>query len=334
MKSVRYRLLGNVLMPALVIAGLALSSAGPVYAGESATQVEAPVTLNTRIEITEDTVKLGDVFNNAGKYADRPIGRAPEPGRDVMLDARWLLKVARAFDLDWRPASKFETASVIRVSQIIDSSVIEAAVSEEVERRTGSVENYELELDNGFMTLHVPTDRPATLGIEQLQLDARTQRFTAVLVAPRTNPVIRRPVAGKLYRVVEVPVPLRRIMRGETITERDIEFVEMRASALNGQAIVDPSLLLGQSAKRTLRTGLPVATNSIEPPVMIEKGSLVMVRARSKNMVLTARAKAMESGGMHDVVRVMNMHSNRVIEAVVTGPGQLDIDLPAGLAMN
>lgn len=334
MKSVRYRLLGSVLMPVAVAVGLALSPVGPVHASETGTQIEAPVTLNTRIEISGDTVKLGDVFNNAGKYADRPIGRAPDPGKDVMLSARWLLKVARAFDLDWRPASKFETASVSRISQTIDAAVIREAVSEEVARRTGSVENYELELDNGFMTLYVPTDRPATLGIEQLQIDARTQRFTAVIAAPRNNPVIRRPVAGKLHRVVEVPVPIRRIMRGETITERDIEFVEMRSSALNGQAIVEPSMLLGQSAKRTLRTGMPVATNSIEPPVMIEKGSLVMVRARSKNMILTARAKAMESGGMHDVVRVMNMHSNRVIEAVVTGPGQLDIDLPAGLAMN
>lgn len=334
MTPVRYRLLGNMLMPIAVAAGLALSPAGPAVADGSGMQIEAPVTLNARIEITADTVKLGDVFNNAGKYADRPIGRAPDPGKDVMLDARWLLKVAKAFNLDWRPASKFETASVIRVSQTIDTSVIQAAVRTEVERRTGAVENYDLELDNNFMTLHVPTDRPATLGIEQLQLNARTQRFTAVLVAPRNNPVIRRPISGKLHRMVEVPVPVRRIMRGETITDRDIELIDMRAAALAGQSIVEPSMLVGQAAKRTLRTGLPVASNSIEPPVMIKKGSLVMVRARSKNMILTARAKAMQSGGMHDVVRVMNMHSNRVIEAVVTGPGQLDIDLPAGFAMN
>lgn len=334
MTPVRYRLLGNMLMPIALAAGLALSPVGPAVAGETGVLVEAPVTLNARIEITADTVKLGDVFNNAGKYADRPIGRAPDPGKDVMLDARWLLKVAKAFNLDWRPASKFETASVIRVSQTIDTSVIQAAVRNEIERRTGTVEDYDLELDNGFMTLHVPTDRPATLGIEQLQMDARTQRFTAVLIAPRNNPVIRRPISGKLHRMVEVPVPVRRIMRGETITNRDIEIIDMRAAALAGQSIVDPSMLVGQAAKRTLRTGMPIASNSIAPPVMIEKGSLVMVRARSKNMILTARAKAMQSGSMNDVVRVMNMHSNRVFEAVVSGPGQLDIELPAGFAMN
>jgi len=323
-----------MLMPIAIAAGLTLSPAGPVVAGESTTQIEAPVTLNARIEITADTVKLGDVFNNAGKYSDRPIGRAPDPGKDVMLDARWLLKVAKAFNLDWRPASQFETASVIRVSQTIDTSIIRAAVSAEIDRQTGAVENYDLELDNGFMTLHVPTDRPATLGIEQLQLDARTQRFTALLIAPRNNPVIRRPISGKLHRMVEVPVPVHRIMRGDIITERDIEMINMRAGSLAGQSIVDPSMMVGQAAKRTLRTGVPIASNSIEPPVLIKKGSLVMVRARSQNMIITARAKAMQSGGMNDVVRVMNMHSNRIIEAVVSGPGQLDIDLPAGFAMN
>jgi len=334
MTAARYRLLGTVLMPIAVAAGLAFSPAGPAVAGSNTVEVGAPVTLNARIEITSDTVKLGDVFNNAGKYADRPIGRAPDPGKDVTLDARWLLKVARAFNLDWRPASQFETASVIRVSQAIGTTVIRDALTAEIERRTGGMENFDLELDNNFMTLHVPTDRAATLGIEHLQVDTRTQRFTAVLAAPRDNPVLRKPISGRLHRLVEVPVPVRRIMRGETITERDIELVEMRANGLNGQSIADPSLLVGQAAKRTLRTGIPVATNSIEPPVLIKKGSLVMVRARSANMVLTARAKAMESGGLNDVVRVMNMHSKRVIEAVVSGPGQLDIELTSNLAMN
>lgn len=334
MKPVRYRNPASILMPLAVAAGLLLLPSGPVFAAEATTQIEAPVTLNSRIEVTSDTVKLGDVFNNAGKYADRPIGRAPDPGRDVMLDARWLMRVAKAFNLEWRPASQFETASVIRVSQTIDATVIRTAISEEIDRRTGTGNDYDLELDNSFMTLHVPTDRPATLGIEQLQVDDRTQRFTAMLVAPRNNPVIRKPIAGKLYRLVEVPVPVRRIMRGETITERDIEIIDMRAGGLAGQSIVDPSILIGQAAKRTLRTGVPVASNSIEPPVLIKKGSLVTVRARSTNMVLTARAKAMQSGGMNDVIRVMNMHSNRVIEAVVIGPGQLDVALPTGLAMN
>ncbi len=334
MKPVRHRFFASMAMPLAVSAGLLMPMSAPVFAAEAETAIETPVTLNPRIEITSDTVKLGDVFTNAGKYADRPIGRSPEPGKEVMLDARWLMKVAKAFNLNWRPASQFETASVIRVSQTIDSASIRAAVTYEIDRRTGTADKYDLELDNSFMTLHVPTDRPATLGIEQLQLDERTQRFTAMLIAPRDNPVIRKPIAGKLYRLVEVPVPVRRIMRGETITERDIEMIDMRAASLAGQSIVDPSMLIGLSAKRTLRTGAPVASNSIEPPVLIKKGSLVTVRAWSANMVLTARAKAMQSGGMNDVVRVMNMHSNRVIEAVVTGPGQLDIALSSNFVMN
>jgi flagella basal body P-ring formation protein FlgA len=45
-------------------------------------------------------------------------------------------------------------------------------------------------------------------------------------------------------------------------------------------------------------------------------------------MTLTARARALEDGGEGDVVRVTNLESRKIIDAVVTGSGEVRVDAP------
>ncbi len=46
---------------------------------------------------------------------------------------------------------------------------------------------------------------------------------------------------------------------------------------------------------------------------------------------LTVRGKALESGAVGDVVGVLNIQSNRTVQATVTGPGRVAIIAPAPL---
>lgn len=298
--------------------------------------IAKPARLITDVQVEGDGITLGDVFENAGKYADRVIARSPSPGQSTTLEARWLGRVARAFGLDWRPTSLYDTASVTRLSHVISAEMVRAELLDAIILRNVDLaeERLDLQLDNRVLSLNVPKDKPATVAVTQLQLDPRTDRFSAFVVSPAQHPhSVRIAVTGQVHRLVEVPVPSRRILRGDLIGSRDLQMVEMRRGALAANTVVDPADLIGLSAKQTLAKGRAVGANAIQPPVLVKKGGMVTVKLEAPNMVLTARGRAMESGSLDDLIRIQNMQSNRVFEAVVTGAGEAAVSLPSQVAL-
>lgn len=321
------------------LAAFSLAVAATAWDADAAgaeTTIAKPTRLISDIQVEGDGIALGDVFENAGQYADRVIARAPSPGQTVTLEARWLGRVARAFGLDWRPTSRYDSASVTRLAHVISADKVRAELLNAILVRNGDLaeERLELQLDNRVLSLNLPKDKPATMAISQLQIDPRTDRFSAYVVAPAQGPhATRVAVSGQIHRLVEVPVPARRILRGDIIGERDLQMVEMRRGALAANTIVDPADLIGLSAKQTLAVGRAVGVNAVQPPVLVKKGGMVTVKLEARNMVLTARGRAMESGGLDDVIRVQNLQSNRVFEAVISGIGEASVTLPSQVAL-
>jgi flagella basal body P-ring formation protein FlgA len=45
-------------------------------------------------------------------------------------------------------------------------------------------------------------------------------------------------------------------------------------------------------------------------------------------ITLTARGKALESGGEGDIINVLNPQSKRTVQGVIIGPGRVDISPP------
>ncbi len=327
---------------ALLTSAFLATASIPASASSSKNGASEPVALNSEITVQGDAVRLGDVFQNAGQYSDRQITRAPSPGSSLTLEARWLGKVARAFKLDWRPTSSFDSALVTRVSQAIDANTIQTEINHAVlsrlarsgTNRPGVEELIEIELDNRLLTLHVPTDRPASLALQQLEIDPRTDRFTALVVAPKEPPYATRlAVSGQIHRMIEVPTPVRRIMRGDIISGRDIQMIRVRHNRIGGNVLMDPADIIGQSAKQTLSQGRMIGASALQPPVLVKKKSLLTVSLVSGALQLTARAKAMEDGSEGDVIRVMNLQSERIFEAQVTGLGTAIVASPSQIAL-
>src|SRR3546814_11671597 len=86
-----------------------LAPAGPWGAEEVAV---APALLRNAVTIDGGLIRVGDLFDGALPNGDVAVARAPAPGESVVLDARWLSAVARAYGLAWRPASRFDQTVV------------------------------------------------------------------------------------------------------------------------------------------------------------------------------------------------------------------------------
>lgn len=311
---------------------LALAFSQAVHAaGEEAPAkgLESAPVLNASISVRGAMIRLGDIFANLDPdKAGVAIAYAPAPGERSTLDARWLMRVSKAYKLGWRPQSHMDKALVTRASHSISRDEIEdhilAALAEtgEVE----SVDQLQVYISNRRLAIHVPVEKAAVLEVEDIAYEPRTKRFSAIVVAPAGDPAAKRlRIAGKVHRVTSVPVLSRRVLPGEVIGERDIEWIKVRSDRLQRDVIFDDDNLLGHTPKRGLSAGRPLRLSQVQRPQLVLKGSLVTIVFQVPNMTLTAQGKVKDNGADGDTVRVVNTRSNTLVEGTVIGRNRVAV---------
>jgi flagella basal body P-ring formation protein FlgA len=313
----------------LLLLGLAGFASLPAAA--AATDVAAaPALLRSTVTIEAAVIRVGDLFDGGHPdsglaNADVAVARAPAPGESVVLDARWLSAVARAYDVAWRPASRFDQTVVTRASQLVDAETIRAALAADMVAR-GVQGDFDIQFDGAAPALKLPVDVDPALTIQQLNLDAQSGRFQAVLVAAADGQAaVRAVVSGRVFALTEVPVPLRRLLPGEVITEADLEWVQIRADRISAATVVDPSQIVGHAPRRPIRAGEPVRANDLQIATMMKRGTVVTMVLETAQMLITTQGRVMEDGAAGDLVNVMNITSNRVVKAVVVDPTTVSV---------
>lgn len=298
---------------------LALSPAAGM-ASTTSDKVEEPIALRPEVTVDSSKILLKNVFSGVDRNADRVIASAPQPGHQMTLKATWLWRVAKIFGLDWRPHSRLDVAIVTRASRTVQPGSIRERLGDKVKALVDSGDTVKVDLDQNLMTLHLPSNSDGGFRIDNLRIDDARNRFSAVVRAPAAGPAhITQSIGGRIYRMVEVAVPSRRIMRGAVIKDDDITYVQMRRDKLPRNKLVSAREIIGKSARRALRTNQPIGANDIQPPVLVERNSIVTISLETNVMQLTAQGKAIEDGARNDVIRVANLKSGQVIEAVVSG---------------
>ena len=290
--------------------------------------------LRSSVIVETDSLRLGDVFDGAGKHADKIIAYAPSAGRKLVLKAAWLRRIARAYRVDWRPSSRLDQSVVERRSQIISTNQIVDTVRAAIGARNPDAGDLEIELDNRLLRIFLPHDMPPTVTVRAVSFDPRSRRFSIQLVAPDDRPgAVRTVVAGRAHALVQMPVLTRRMKRNDIIRERDIAWKTVRAKYVNDRVIRDAEDLIGLSPRRPIGADRIIRIGDVQPPVLVARGKRVTIVLKTATMQLTATGKALQSGAMGDVVRVKNTNSGTVIEAVVVGEKKVAVTTDNNLAL-
>ena len=296
------------------------------YAGE--------VSLRSAVIVEGNYVTLGDLFENAGPNAAKRIAYAPQPGKRSSFDAKWLYRVARAYGLVWRPFSIATRAVVERASQVVQRDEVHDALMAELRER-GAGTDLEIELANNNLNLHVAAEKASTVGVEAMVFDPSTGRFVATVAVPANDPAATRMrVTGKVHKMVSVPVLAEEKRRGEVIRESDLIRREVRASEIREHVLSDEDDLIGMAAKRQIKAETIIHSSQVRRPVLVPKGSIVIIELTTGGMSLTAQGKALDEGSKGDVVRVSNLRSNKIIEAKVSGQSRVEVFTHAEVAVN
>ncbi|MHA1565330.1 MAG: flagellar basal body P-ring formation chaperone FlgA [Alphaproteobacteria bacterium] len=290
--------------------------------------------LRKDIVVEGDVILLGDLFEGTGTAAQTVVAYTPQPGRRAVFDANWLSRLAQEHGLPWRAQSRLDRVTVERATNIVAHAEIEDALRAELALRGYGAE-YELSLNNATLSIHVPTEQAATIGIESLSIQERSERMTAVLRIPADDPSARRiNVTGRFFAVLDIPVLAHVLQRGSRIGEGDIVLKQFRASTIRGNIITDPASMVGLAPRRALSAGMPIAIAELGQPLLVRRGRPVTMTFQNNNMTLTATGRALDDGSHGDLVQIQNTKTLKTIDAVVTGSDRVAVGVGGQLAMN
>lgn len=313
---------------ALVAALLAAAATAPAIAAAPQRGDPAAIQRET-VMVRSPVVRLGDLFLNVdAAKADTPVAYAPAPGRRALFDARWLHRVAHSHGLDWRPAGIQDNVTVERESTVIGREEIEQHILSALEEQGVDTGQTRVHLSNRMLRVHLPAGVEPTVDVEDVAFDERRGHFNAVVtVSAERTPPQRVRVTGQIHEMVDVPVLARPVAAGEVLSADDIRWTTVRGQTLQKNVVLAADDLVGMTPKRTLRAGAPISGADISRPIMVGKGEIVIMAVQTPQMLLTARGQALTNGGKGDVIRIANIQSRNIVEAVVTGPGQVAVGM-------
>lgn len=275
--------------------------------------------------ITEDVIKLSDIFHGLPEDREKVLGPAPMPGEDMTLNARTLLRIAIALDLPWRPQTAAQSITLTRVATVISKSDIEDGLRQAISAK-GIAGKFTLQLPATLTRIVLPQAQPATFDLSDLTIDVKNRSFHGMIMAPSAEaPLQKVPVSGSFERLVDVPVLRGPLNTGGIINERDLDSMEMRERDVQGDIIMTKDNLLGLTPRRLILAGTPIRSHDVETPQIVGRGDLITLIFKSNNLTLTARGKALESGAQGDLIRIVNTGSNKTIQGRVTASKEVTV---------
>jgi len=164
-------------------------------------------------------------------------------------------------------------------------------------------------------------DSPLTIELRDSNSFGRTNvRVSCQSTSPWSLYV---PLTINLYRpVVTAAVPLS---RGSHIGAHQLRLRRVNISTLNGSYFSDIAEVVGMLSKRSLRADAIVVASQLAPPLLVKRGDAVILSASSGSLVVRIAAIAMRDGHAGEQITVRNKQSKRLVDARVTGPGQVSV---------
>ena len=281
-----------------------------------------------------EIVTLGDLFENLDEMHDLWVMDAPAPGRKTYISASYLAQLTRQHGVYWRNSQAIKQVAVYRRGKEVARRDLVDLLTEAAKDSLGDGREHSVSLYGANQNIILPLDSAVEeLEVAKFDLNRQNGRFTATIDYPvgqnnRSSVVLN----GKLVEVVYVPALSKSVTPGTVITARNIKWVPQALYGVGKNIVRSQDQILGMTVRRPLKAEVPVRLSDLKRPEIVHRGSLVNITFETPKMTLTVVGKAMEDGGAGDVIRVMNAASLKTMEALVTGPNEVQV-IAAGMSL-
>jgi flagella basal body P-ring formation protein FlgA len=296
--------------------------------GAAAAAQSARPTLRSHVTVDSDLVRIGDLVENAGAVADVPIFRAPDLGTTGSVSTESIVEAIGPHHLIDIDTGGLAEVVVTRASRAISPQEISATITQALSQRyaLGDTHNISLSFDLPVHTLQVEPSATGDLQVRALAYDLRSGRFDITLDLPSSQVLEQQPVrfTGRAIQTVEAVAVNHPIEAGEILQADDLTVLRQPRS--QATTLARMSSTIGMAARRELRPGQPIQAADVMKPVVVKRNDTVTLIYQAPGLTLTLRGQAQDSGAVGDTIGVLNPQTKRVVQGVVSGPGQVMVD--------
>ncbi len=280
--------------------------------------------LRGEILLDKDVITIGDIFGPSAAGSGRAIARAPEFGEKVVYDVGTLVRIARAYDVNWRPHSNYDRVSLTRVSQKITAGMVRVRVVEELAALTPE-QHLDVALDNAGLVIHRPIGEELVWNLADLSYDPVRRRFRGSLIVGAGAAADVVSLSGRAMPMIEAAVLNRPLPRGNAVDGAAIDWIRVPIDRAGADAITSPAQLKDMETRRALENKSVLRLRDLTRAHLVKKGSLVRMKVSAPGLEISAQGRALADAVMGESLRVLNTQSNRAVEAVVTGKNSVTV---------
>jgi flagellar basal body P-ring formation protein FlgA len=311
-----------------LLANALLAATTTFAAAQSASDVITSPVLRASVNVTSDIVRIGDLIDNAGPAAQIAIYRAPDLGTTGSLPTTQVLTTLRAHQVIGVDTHDIKEIAVTRLARTVTTKEIEQATTSALEHRfgLGDAANLTLTFDRDLQDIRLDAANSGTIQPVAARADTRNGRFDVSFEIANADGAASTKLrfTGTAVETREVAVLTRNVDRGDVLRSGDV-VVERRPKAEIGGDPASRDKAVGMQVRRPMRATQALKSADLVKPDLVQRDQTITVIYQTAGLYLTSRGKALENGTEGDTVNVLNPQSNRTINGVVTGRGQVTI---------
>jgi flagella basal body P-ring formation protein FlgA len=319
------------MMIRIVLALTALAACGGMAAAEPAAGTPR---LKEIVSVSSEIVRIGDLVENAGPATDVPVFRAPDLGQTGAVPVARIAEALRPYDITGIDTGGLSEVVVTRLSRAITGKDITNRIARAVAGQygLGDAPNIGVILDRDIRVLQVEPTVEGDLVVSRMNVDPRTGRFDISFELPGSLLARRSSLrfTGTVTETVEAATLVRSIRAGDVIKASDVVVERRPKSELRGDGIA-AAQAVGMAAKSQLRSGQALRADDLVRPLIVQRNESVTISYEVPGIMLTVRGKAVEAGALGDMIGVLNVQSNRNVQATVIGPGHVSMSTTSPL---
>ncbi len=155
------------------------------------------------------------------------------------------------------------------------------------------------------------------LTAELIGNDIRKNNTVKITCSRKEKPYsIKVPVTVTVLR--KATVAAENIPKGTLLSESLIEDVFINESENSAFTVTDRSMIIGTKSRKDIKAGEQIRVSDF---CLVAKGDIVTIVAQSSNLSIKTQGLALEEGKLNDRIQVKNTKTNKIISAIVQGPG-------------
>jgi flagella basal body P-ring formation protein FlgA len=287
------------------------------------TALAAPV-LKPEITVSAEIVTVGDMFADAGLFAEEALFRAPRPGTIGTVQVEAVEAAAERIGFTGYSTQGLASIRVARAGTAIGEADLKALIEADLEARGIVTEAMSAQtvFSTPFTGLSAATVADP-LDLIVLRYRPGNGTFSARFAVAGIDAPID--VEGTIDLMIEVPHLAEALPAGTILSQDDIVMRSVPLRYADSAGFASADQLIGMALQRQSREGMMLKASDVGVPELVSRNDMVTIYYRSGPLTLTVRGQALSGAAKGEPVEVLNLMSKRVITTTAIARGAVEI---------